>query len=262
MKNNQLDYLLTKQFHLNTKYFKRKLIKEKNKLFEINPLPKKVFKRKIISVNQLIERKDSLYKALMNRKSYQKLDIRIPINLNDVATLLQLSYLGRNNNTNQIATVPSAGGRYSSSIYLLSFNIIGIEPGVYYWDPFERHLALIKEGDYRIELKDGLFDINREDANNCSFAIILTSNINQTCSKYGDRGYRFLWLDIGCISQNFYLTSNHLDLATRAIGGYYDDSISKIIPNNSDEVMLVHLFGKEVKSGKDQLEINIGDYFN
>lgn len=260
MKDN--DYLLAKQFHLNTKNFEKKIIKEEDRSFEIATSPKKILKKEIIPVDQLVESDDSLYKALMNRESYRTLDIRVPINLTKISTLLQLSYLGRNNNTNHIITVPSAGGRYSSSIYLLSFNVMGIEPAVYYWDPFERHLALIKKGDVRKELKEGLLDAYRKEADSCSFAILLTSNINQTCSKYGDRGYRFVCLDVGYISQNLYLTSNHLNLATRAIGGFYDNVISKIIPNNGDEIILVHLFGKEMKSIGEQLEMDIDNYFN
>ncbi len=262
MVNRDLNEELYKVFHLNTKQFPLRLSKVKEPIYSQSFHPKKIFKKEVVSLPELNLINNDLFNALVNRKSYSKLNIRIPIKLEDLSTLLQLSYLGRNKSSNQLLSVPSAGGFYSSSMYLIVFNILGIEAGVYYWDPFERHLALLKKGDYREELKEGIvLDLNKMQVENCTFAIILTSNLDSICSKYRDRGYRFALIDIGCISQNLYLASSYLQIATRAIGGYYDNLISKLIPNNNDEVMLVHLFGKEAENIKDQVNIDDTIYF-
>jgi len=79
-----------------------------------------------------------------------------------------------------------------------------------------------------------------------SFAILCTSILHYT---------------IGYISQNLYLNSSHLGIATRGVGGFYDDRISRLIPNNTDDVMLVHLFGKEPELFYEQIKLNINEYF-
>ncbi|WP_107840139.1 SagB family peptide dehydrogenase [Metasolibacillus meyeri] len=264
MKKIQLDEdsTLAKQFHLNTKYYPGKIKKQPFPLYNHSFQKKQVYTNKIVDIPLLNERKDSLYQALMSRKSYTQLGIQIPISLDVVSVLLQLTYVGRNKNTNFITTVPSAGGIYSASIYLFAFNITGIDAGIYYWNPFEKHLALLRKGNFRKEFQTGIVDINKKDVSNCTFAIVLTTDINKICSKYEDRGYRLALLDIGYISQNLYLVSSHLDVAIRAIGGFYDDLISAMIPNNTDDVMLVHLFGKEVLSDEEQLGLNTEEYFH
>ena len=251
---------LYKEFHLNTKNFEGKMQRRINSNYDLNPQPKRVFIQNKLHLPYL-EKQSLLHEAMISRKSYDKLDIRIPIELSVVSELLQLSYLGKNNGTNQVTNVPSAGGRYSTSLYLAVFNVIGLEQGIYYWDSFQRILGLVASGDFREELSSAIVDINKADAENCSFAILITSNLEQTCSKYGDRGYRFVCMDIGYISQNLYVNSSHLNIATRALGGFYDDKATKMIPNNSDDVMLVHLFGKEPQFPSDQLNLDIKKYF-
>ena len=41
---------------------------------------------------------------------------------------------------------------------------------------------------------------------------------NRTMDKYGERGYRFILLDAGHMSQNLYLVSSHLNLGVVALG--------------------------------------------
>lgn len=262
MVNINLNEELYKMFHLNTKQSPVRLSKTKAPIYNRVLQKKKISAKEVISLPELNLINNDLFNALANRKSYSTLNIRIPIKLEDLSTLLQLSYLGRDKNSNKLLSVPSASGFYSSSMYLIIFNILGIEPGVYYWDPFERHLALLKKGNYREKLKDGMvLDLNKMQVDNCTFAIILTSNLDSICAKYKDRGYRYALINLGCISQNLYLASSYLRIATRAIGGYYDNLISKLIPNNNDEVMLVQLFGKEAETIITQGNIDDTIYF-
>ena len=49
--------------------------------------------------------------------------------------------------------------------------------------------------------------------------------------KYGERGYRFIFLDAGHMSQNLYLTAEYLGLGATALGGGMnnDDEIGDLI---------------------------------
>jgi SagB-type dehydrogenase family enzyme len=253
---------LAKIFHLNTKnYYKDKKSNEISG-YKLFPGRKNVFVKGKIDLKNSLDNKNSLFSALENRQSYQKLGIRYPIDLSDISLLLNYSYGGREGESNFIKTVPSAGGRYSLNLFLVAFNILGLAQGIYYWEPFENYLGLIKKGDFREQLKSAITLVNKEDVEKCSFAISISANLEQTLSKYGNRGYRYICMDVGYVSQNLYLLSSHLGLATRAIGGFYDEIASKVFTNTDcDETMLIHLFGKESITVADQLNLKEEKYF-
>lgn len=247
MKNLSQYGELAKLFHLNTKNI---IIESSTHLsnYEKFPQKKKVFTKERIKLSSSYEN-NSLYDSLNNRKSYKLLDYRIPIDLYELSELLVLSYCGRNTNdpksSNFIKSVPSAGGRYPLSLFIFAFNIIGIEQGIYYWDPFETCIGLVKRGDFRDHLSNAISNVNKNDIEKCSFAIVITANIDQTISKYGNRGYRHICMDVGYVSQNLYLMSSYLKIATRAVAGFYDDKLANLLCNmSSDEPMLVHLLEK------------------
>jgi len=204
--------------------------------------------------------------ALKNRKSSIKHDVRVPICRENLANLLVYSY-GLNSNKGEfhLTSVPSAGGRYPVYLYVFVFNVPDIEKGIYLWQPEESQLSMVIRGDYREKLKDCLvLTGNKNDADRCSFAIVTTAMLSNTLMKYGDRGYRYLLIDAGHISQNLYLICNLLGLSCRALGGYYDDKLSHLIGADTEDevVLLTHLFGKEHIPMKDQMEITDEEYID
>lgn len=201
---------------------------------------------------------------LQNRKSFSTIMPQAIVSKKDLLTLLKYSYgLKKSEDGRFKGTVPSAGGRYSSYIYLFVFNVEGMEPGIYYWEPINYELHKVYVGNYRQEFVDMIYKMNQIDGMKCSFATIITANIPQTCSKYGDRGYRYLCMDAGHISQNMYLVSGELNLGIRAIGGFYDNEVLKTLnlEKNENAALLVHMFGREYESIERQLGVNSEFYF-
>lgn len=70
----------------------------------------------------------------------------------------------------------------------------------------------------------------------------------RTMEKYGDRGYRFILLDAGHMSQNLYLVSEFLGLGIVEIGAskVSDEMIDKLIGLDSDieNIFLAFFSGK------------------
>lgn len=56
--------------------------------------------------------------------------------------------------------------------------------------------------------------------------IIITACFNRTLQKYGERGYRYVFLDAGHVGENIYLSSSYLNLGCVAIGGFDDDKLN------------------------------------
>lgn len=256
---------LGKFFHENTKQHETSLRKKNAVDYDLFPMKKKVYPIEKYKVN--IPKEDNvLIKAINNRKSYDMLNVRTPIPVNDVSLLLSLSYTVQNHGSNRselIRTVPSAGGRYPINLYLIVFNIKTLKKGIYYWDPENSELCLLEEGDFRSLFKSCICDINSFDIEFCSFVIITTAEMEKTLGKYGDRGYRYICIDAGHISQNLYLTSSYLKLACKAIGGYYDNQISNFLGLNQEDeiVLLVHIFGKEYEKTHVQLNLDFNSFF-
>jgi SagB-type dehydrogenase family enzyme len=65
--------------------------------------------------------------------------------------------------------------------------------------------------------------------------IVLSAVYERTRVKYGDRGDRYVHLEIGFAAQNIYLQAEALELGTVFIGAFNDESVKKILGLQDDE---------------------------
>jgi|HigsolmetaAR206D_1030411.scaffolds.fasta_scaffold02169_3 SagB-type dehydrogenase family enzyme len=253
--------LLAELFHENTKVHNEfpQIIKD----YPFTPERKKVYSQKdyTLSADPLDSK---LEDVLIKRKSSKLFEVRTPISIRSISKLLRYSY-GLHRHDGQIfRTVPSAGARYPIYLYLFAFNISGMDKGIYFYDLYGNSLSKIKNGDYRERLKECIDGVNRMDVERCSFAIITTADINHTCEKYGNRGYRYIMLDAGHISQNFYLVSEDQKIACKAVGGFKDNKLMDLLglDKTKEIIVLTHFFGKEQFSISEYLQLNLSQLFN
>ena len=59
--------------------------------------------------------------------------------------------------------------------------------------------------------------------------IIITGVLDRTRIKYKDRGYRYVLLEAGHMSQNICLLATELGLSSCALGGYIDSEFNKLV---------------------------------
>lgn len=256
-------YEIASIYHENTKldFISRKKI---NNEYILN-LPKKEF----FPINSFVSdysdsRGNDFYELVSKRKSYNpmKLKIKPKIKFKTISNLLVYTYSSLEDKIDKIKTVPSAGSRYPIELYIVIFNVENLPEGLYYWDPLKKTLEFIRKGNFENEMIDSINIINKSDIYAASFCILFSANFEKTCSKYLDRGYRYVFLDAGYISQNFYLLSEKLGLTTRAIGGVYEDKIKKIINlNENEDIILAHIFTEEYILLSDQLKLGEENYF-
>lgn len=186
-------------------------------------------------------------KILLSRKSVRTWTDD-GINLEKLSKLLRYSFGMRSNDFKNMGfrTYASAGGRYPIEVYVLILNSDDIEKGIYHYNVYNNSLEFIKKGDFRKEIyklyNNQPFDIN------CSFVLFFSMVFERTMEKYGDRGYRFILLDAGHMSQNLYLVSEFLGLGIVEIGAskVSDEMIDKLIGLDSDieNIFLAFFSGK------------------
>ncbi len=143
-----------------------------------------------------------------------------------------------------LRTAPSGGALYPIEIYLAVNRVKGLEPGVYHYLVLGHSLELLRKGDIA---KEAAFACaGQKEAEKAAVTFIFTGIPARSTQKYDVRGWRYVYLETGYISQNIYLEATSLGLASTAMGAFYDDEISNFIGiDNRKEVPLhTHAVGR------------------
>ncbi len=139
---------------------------------------------------------------------------------------------------------PSGGALYPIEVYLAPLGGAG-HPGplrraFYHYQVRDHRLAEVAACPDAAELArlvyaDGLWE-------NAGGLIVLTAIFARTQTKYGERGYRFVFLDAGHLAQNLLLVCEDLGLAAIPLGGFHDDPLAaamRLDPVEESPVYLV-----------------------
>jgi len=173
----------------------------------------------------------SLSETILNRVSVRSFS-PCTFSLKEIATLLHHGYgVTRDNEGTNLPrpfrAVPSGGALYPLEIF---FHCIGVEdllPGLYHYNAAGHHIRRLREGDERQTIAESI--IQPDVALESSLMIFMTAMFERTVFKYGDRGYRFAFLEAGHIAQNINLMATALKLGCVNIGGYYDRDVDAFL---------------------------------
>ena len=181
----------------------------------------------------------SVEAALKNRRSIREYQ-------NKALTLKELSQLlwsaqGITGSSSHYRTTPSAGATNPLKLYLIAGEITGLDAGIYHYDPMNNSLSLEKKGDYRIQLAQAA--LNQSFIADAPAAIIFTAVFNRTTAKYGQRGIRYVYMEVGHAAQNIYLQSVPLGLGTVVVGAFEDDKIKQILEQPDKEPLYIMPMG-------------------
>ncbi len=124
---------------------------------------------------------------------------------------------------------PSAGATYPLEIYVVVGNngVKGLASGVYRYQPRSHSLVLVKKGDVREELYSAC--LNQEWVRDAPVVLVIAADYERTTRVYGERGIRYVHMEVGHVGQNIYLEATALGLGTVAVGAFYDDEVRVII---------------------------------
>lgn len=123
---------------------------------------------------------------------------------------------------------PSAGARYPLEIYPIIININGVRSGIYHYYIKNHLLEILPEKPNYKNLAFKYFG-NQPWVNRANLLLIISSIFHRTNVKYGERGYRHVLTELGCMLQNIYLTCAVLDIGCCPTGGYVDDGYNELL---------------------------------
>jgi len=65
--------------------------------------------------------------------------------------------------------------------------------------------------------------------------VVIAGNFYRTTSRYGSRGERYVWMEIGHAAQNMFLAATAMGLGSVAIGAFDDEDVAKLVLMRPDE---------------------------
>lgn len=199
-----------------------------------------------IKLNTPKNKSKSLYSSILNRKSIRNFN-KNPITKQEISEILY--YSGGIINGDSIESLddsrrgyPSAGARYPIEIYLSISNCKEIPKGVYHYNVISHSLELMIKGDQSKKINKF---VNQEMVESAPITFILSGVLNRTQVKYGNRGYRYILLDMGHLAQNIYLSSDNLNIGCCTIGGFSDNDINEFLDfTENEQVLYMGVLGK------------------
>jgi len=130
-------------------------------------------------------------------------------------------------------TAPSAGALYPLEVYLVAGHVKGLTTGVYHYNPKKHELLMVAEGDMRSRLAAAA--LGQSPVNNGAVSLVFTAVYGRTTGKYGDRGIRYVLMEIGHSAQNVCLQATAMGLGSVTIGAFYDKEVGRLLNLSEEE---------------------------
>lgn len=176
----------------------------------------------------------SLARALSLRQSTRSYADE-PLTLEEVAQLLWAAQ-GINRPKQKFRTAPSAGATFPLEVLLVAGEVAGLEPGVYRYRPMSHTLSPVRSGDQR----DALYNqaLRQNPVRQAPAVVVIAAVYERTTRRYGDRGERYVHMEVGHAGQNIHLQAADLGLGTVVIGAFNDSGVQKALGLREEEIPL------------------------
>lgn len=180
-----------------------------------------------------------LWETIQKRRSQRYFSSK-PLTLNQLSQLLWACQ-GITYQENRFAfrAAPSAGALYPVETYLVINRVVSLEPGLYHYQILHHQLEQLKTGDFSQEITAAA--LNQDMAGEAAVVFIWTGIFARSKWKYGQRAYRYVYLDAGHIAQNLALAAVSLGLGSCPIAAFYDEEVNQLLNVDGQEESVLYL---------------------
>jgi SagB-type dehydrogenase family enzyme len=180
-----------------------------------------------------------LHDVLQNRRSIRDF-ADVPISSQALSHLLWASTgISRKEQGYEFRTAPSAGALYPVETYLCINNIQAIPTGIYHYNVKGHYLELLKQGNHAVHVTRTALD--QQMCRAAAVVLIWTAVFQRSKWKYGQRAYRYVYLDVGHAAENLALAATSLDLGSCPIAALYDDEVNGLIGVDGAEESVLYM---------------------
>ncbi len=138
-----------------------------------------------------------------------------------------------------LRTAPSAGALYPFEIYVIANNVEDLPQGIYHYAVLNHTLELIEAGDFRKEITSA--GLKQEMLGDADITFVLSAIFDRVRYKYGERGFRYAYIEAGHISQNIYLQAVSLGLGSVSVGAFLDSKVNNLIDVDGEKEAVIYL---------------------
>jgi len=132
-----------------------------------------------------------------------------------------------------LRAAPSAGAMYPLELYLLC------EQGLFRYQPEQHALVKVRAEDLRRPLADAAY--GQTFLAEAAVSLIFAAVYQRTTVRYGERGVRYVHMDVGHAAENVHLQAEALGLGSVAVGAFDDGAVAAALhlPDDHKPVYLV-----------------------
>jgi SagB-type dehydrogenase family enzyme len=185
--------------------------------------------------------KTPLASAIRSRRSLREYSAQ-PLTLAELAALLWATQGVERvlENKATFRSVPSAGARHAFETLLVVNRVDVLRAGLYQYLPIE-HRLLAAESPSVASAELAAVCLGQKMIENAAVTFAWVAVRERMTWRYGERGYRYLYLDAGHVCQNLYLACEAIGAGTCAIGAYDDDATNALFRLNGRDRFVVYL---------------------
>jgi SagB-type dehydrogenase family enzyme len=180
-----------------------------------------------------------LWQILSRRRSER--DFKpMPVTLQDLSQLL-FSTQGITGKISGylLRTSPSAGALYPIETYLAVNRVKSFNSGLYHFNIVKNALELLEDKDVIPALCKAA--LGQAMVTESAVVFIWTAVVVRSKWKYGERAYRYIYMDAGHIGENLYLAAVAMGLGCCTIGAFFDDEVNEILHVDGTEETAVYM---------------------
>lgn len=225
------------QFHYETSLTWRSAVKKVfRRAFEKKVNPYKVYPNaEVVKLPKAIYQGITVENALAKRRSKRSYSSK-PLSLTQLSQLL---FAAQGLTSNSRRTAPSAAAKYPIETYLVVNNVEDLAQGIYHYSVQTHALEQIKTGDFSSEIISA--GLEQEMLGEANVTFVLSAIFDRVCQKFGERGFRYSYMEAGHISQNISLQAVSLGLGSVCVGAFLDKDVNKLIGLNGFEEAVIYL---------------------
>lgn len=164
-----------------------------------------------------------------------------PLSLGELSYLLWCTQGVRRVIPNRVTlrNVPSAGARHALETFLLVNRVDDLKPGLYrYWATEHKLVFINSPADLPEQL---VIACDEQDyVKTSAVTFFWVANGPRMTWSYGDRGYRYLFLDAGHVCQNLYCAAETISCGACAIGSFTDHALNALLGLDGEQRFVLY----------------------
>jgi len=183
----------------------------------------------------------TLHDAIANRRSLRRY-AATALELDDLMQVLWAAQ-GITGRSAHYRAIPSAGALHPLELYVAAGDVAGLEAGLYHYRISDGTLQLLRSGDQRAAIKEAA--LGQEPLGTAPAVLLVAAVFERTTVKYGQRGLRYVFMEVGHLAQNVYLQAQALGLGTVSMGAFHDDRVQALLGEQVEPLLIMPLGVRE-----------------